>query len=108
MTAIVHGLFIALRRVVFGNLAGRSLAVYLLLSLPSLILEYWLEKIGRPRYVNGELRRSGEDLSQKGLTEYCWDVIYWTWGCVVLAALLGDWAWWLWVRPSRSGDPHPF
>ena len=23
-----------------------------------------------------------------------WDIVYWTWGCIVFAAVLGDWAWW--------------
>lgn len=23
-----------------------------------------------------------------------WDIVYWTWGVVVLAAVAGDWAWW--------------
>lgn len=41
--------------------------------------------------------RAGEDLDAKGLTEFLWDVLYWTWGCVVAAAFLGDKAWWLWA-----------
>jgi hypothetical protein len=33
-----------------------------------------------------------------------WDVTYWTWGCVIGAALLGDWAWWAWgVIPVYAG-----
>lgn len=28
-----------------------------------------------------------------------WDVLYWTWGNVVLVALAGDWAWWLMLTP---------
>lgn len=42
------------------------------------------------------MKRSGEDLEAKGLTEYMWDVTYWTYGCVLLAAIFGDWAWWMW------------
>lgn len=42
----------------------------------------------------GEVKRAGEDLEAKGLTEWMWDIIYWTWGNVVLATLAGDWAWW--------------
>lgn len=74
--------------------------MYVILCAPSLLFEFWLERIGRPSYVPGtkELRRSGEDLDAKGLTEYMWDVIYWTWGCIVLAAVVGSWAWWVWVR----------
>ena len=73
--------------------------------MPALIIEFWLERIGRPSYVpqTTELRRSGEDLEAKGLTEYMWDVLYWSWGCVAVAAVLGDRAWWLWVS-----DKHVF
>ena len=43
------------------------------------------------------MKRSGEDLEAKGLTEYMWDVLYWTWGCTVIAGLFGNKAWWLWI-----------
>lgn len=69
--------------------------MYITLSLPSFIIEFWFEKIGRPAYDQaGGVRRSGEDLDARGLTEWMWDVLYWNWGCVVGAALLGDWVWW--------------
>lgn len=51
----------------------------------------------------GEVKRAGEDLEAKGLTEWMWDVIYWTWGNAVLATLVGDWAWWgMLVVPGYS------
>ncbi|KAI9762215.1 MAG: anaphase-promoting complex subunit cdc27 [Chaenotheca gracillima] len=85
----------------------RSWTLYILLSAPGLIIEFWFERIGRPKYHAGtaagagagagELRRSGEDLEAKGLTEWMWDVLYWTWGCVGVVAVLGDWGWWLWA-----------
>ncbi len=32
-----------------------------------------------------------------------WDVTYWTYGCIVLAALFGDWMWWgMIVVPAYS------
>jgi len=49
-----------------------------------------------------ELRRAGEDLDAQGLTEFLWDVLYWTWGCLLFAAALGDWAWSLWVSCSLA------
>jgi len=42
-----------------------------------------------------ELKRAGEDLDAKGLTEWMWDVVYFTWGVVGLAALAGNWVWYL-------------
>ena len=94
----VNLLFLLLRFFVFTN---RSLLRYTLLSFPALVIEFWFERIGRPTYTdtaNGkDLKRAGEDLEAKGLTEWMWDVVYWTWACIVLAAVLGDRAWWLYV-----------
>lgn len=71
--------------------------VYLLLSSPAFVIELWLERIGRPTTApNGDLKRAGEDLEAKGLTEYLWDVLYWTWACTSVAAVLGNKAWWFW------------
>lgn len=62
------------------------------------MIEISLERLGRPSlHPDGSLRRAGEDLDAKGLTEYMWDVLYWTWACVGLVCLLGDWAWWLYA-----------
>ncbi|BCR89195.1 SND2/TMEM208 family protein [Aspergillus chevalieri] len=76
----------------------RSLKPYFLLAGPTLLIEFYLERLGRPRYTDdGNLRTPGEDLGATGLTEYMWDVVYWTWGCMVSVCLFNDRAWWLWV-----------
>jgi len=31
------------------------------------------------------------------MTEYMWDVLYWSWGCIAVASVFGDKAWWLWI-----------
>lgn len=82
----------------------RSLLRYFLISTPSWIIEVWLESVGRPTYTeNGEVKRAGEDMEAQGLTEWMWDVLYWTWGCVGFAAVLGDWVWWAWaIVPAYS------
>ena len=75
-----------------------TLLLWVLLSSPAWIIEVWLEKIARPTYAeNGELKRSGEDLEAKGLTDYMWDVIYWTWACIAAAAMVGNKAWWMYA-----------
>lgn len=93
----VHTLFLLLSWLFFT----RSLLAWFLLSLPSLLIEFWFERIGRPMFVGEgsakELKKAGEDLEAKGLTEWMWDVIYWTWGCTALAAVAGNWAWYLYV-----------
>lgn len=43
------------------------------------------------------MKRAGEDLDAKGLTEFFWDVIYWTWINLVLVVVLGNRAWWLYL-----------
>ena len=32
-----------------------------------------------------------------GLTEYMWDILHWTWGCIGAVCVFGDRAWWLWI-----------
>lgn len=72
--------------------------LYIALSFPAFAIEFWLEKIGRPTFApSGELTRSGEDLEAQGLTEYLWDVLYWSWGCIGLASVFGDRVWWAWL-----------
>ena len=81
-----------------------TLLLWVVLSLPAWVIEFWLEKIGRPTYAeNGELKKSGEDLEAKGLTDFMWDLIYWTWACIAAAAMIGNKAWWMYaVVPAYS------
>jgi len=100
LTLVIHTFFILLRCLLWrSSFTKISLALYILLCFPSFFIQFQFERIGRPTYGSspGELRKSGEDLEAKGLTEYMWDVLYWTYGCVILAAVLGDWAWWWWI-----------
>ncbi|KAI9734282.1 MAG: hypothetical protein M1834_002386 [Cirrosporium novae-zelandiae] len=87
-------------RLLFSYLFGSktSYLTYILLSAPAFLIEFWFEKIGRPKIGDhGEPVKTGEDLEAKGLTEYLWDVLYWTWGCTGVAALFGNKGWWLWI-----------
>lgn len=81
----------------------RSLVTYLLLSVPSIICEYILERTGRPSYTNGSLKSAGEDLAAQGLTEYMFDVVWVTWGCLVVVILFGNWGWLLWAVVPAYG-----
>lgn len=86
------------------TLITRKLLPYILCTAPALAIEIWFERISRPTHKdNGELKRAGEDLEAKGLTEWMWDVVYWTWGCLGVVILFGDRAWWLYaVVPAYS------
>ena len=99
LTLGIHLLFWLLRGLVFrASLRRVSLALYLVLASPQLLVQLYLERLGRPaRGPDGTLVRAGADLAAPGLTESLWDLVYWTYGCVVLAALAGVWAWLLWA-----------
>ncbi|MCJ1312819.1 hypothetical protein MMC25_006495 [Agyrium rufum] len=102
----INTLFILYRLLLRSRSTTRTTyLLYTLTTLPALTIEFWLEKIGRPTYsaTTGDLVRSGEDLEAKGLTEYLFDVLYWSWATVVAAGLLGNGAWWMWgVIPVYS------
>ncbi|KAK4231559.1 hypothetical protein QBC38DRAFT_225540 [Podospora fimiseda] len=91
---IVNGLFLLLNFV----FRSRSLLTWFILSIPSFICQFTLEKTGRPTYDPNTkaLKSSGEDLSSAGLTDFMFDIIWVTWGAAILAALFGNWAWFLW------------
>ncbi|KAF2154956.1 hypothetical protein K461DRAFT_266295 [Myriangium duriaei CBS 260.36] len=82
-------------------IASRSRLAWFLISLPGLLIEAYFEIGSRPFYHDSNdlstLRKSGQDLEAKGMTEWMWDVVYWTWGCVVVAAVAGNWAWYLYA-----------
>lgn len=95
----VHGFYLLLRILLFRRSWTRgAIITYILLSLPSVVIQIVFERNSRPRYNGNELKSSGEDLEAKGLTEWMWDILYWTWICIGLAAVFGDWAWYLYVR----------
>lgn len=100
LTSLAIAIFFALLRLLVFR-ASCTRATYLLyacLSAPAFSIEFWFERVGRPLTApNGELKKSGEDLEAKGLTDFMWDVLYWTWGCTVAAIILGDKAWWGYV-----------
>jgi len=95
----VHGLFILLRFLVFRSSGSRSTyLLYFLLGGPSAVIVILFQRNSSPTYApNGDLKKPGDDLEAKGLTEYLFDILYWTWGTIALAAIFGDRAWWAWA-----------
>ncbi|KAK5077858.1 hypothetical protein LTS08_003304 [Lithohypha guttulata] len=95
ITLAIHLLFLLLA---FTLRRSLTLKPYLLLSAPALGLEYWLDSIARPQYnTDGGLRKAGEDLDARGLTEFFWDIIYWTWINLIAVVLFGNRAWWAYL-----------
>ncbi|KAF8631143.1 hypothetical protein AX15_002489 [Amanita polypyramis BW_CC] len=76
-----------------------SLAIYIVTYFPAFFLSNYLIKIGTPRRdpTTGTLISYGEDLNQKGVTEWCFDIIYITWICQIGSGLFGDWFWSLYM-----------
>jgi len=99
---VVHIVFLLLA---FTLRRSLRLTPYLVLSAPALALEYWLESIARPQYdAQGNLKRAGEDLDAPGLTEFFWDIIYWTWINLITVVIFGNRAWWAYlVVPAYAG-----
>lgn len=90
--------------VIFVFKRPSSYKPWLILSIPSFIIEYNLEKSGRPKYVTEgsgvqKLIRSGDDIHQSGgLFEYFFDVVYLTWGFNILMIVIGsNKIWWLYL-----------
>lgn len=101
ITLAINTVFIFLRFTLRHSL---SLKRYLVLSLPALAIEFYLDRVAQPRYKSdGSLQRAGEDLDAKGLTEFMWDIVYWTWINLILVIILGNRAWWLYlIVPSYA------
>ncbi len=99
-SAAVNGLFVAF----WALFRSRSLLLYVVMSLPGLLCQFFLERSGRPVYDgSGALKTAGEDLAAQGLTEYMFDVIWVTWATVVLVILFGSKLWLLWAIVPAYG-----
>ena len=97
----VNGIFL-LSHFLFRS---RSLLYWFILSIPSFLCQYTLEKTGRPSYdaSTKALKASGEDLAAQGLTEYMFDVVWVTWAAAILVTLFGNWAWIFWTVVPAYG-----
>ncbi|KAF8221100.1 DUF788-domain-containing protein [Tricholoma matsutake] len=76
-----------------------SLAIYIVTFFPAFFLSNYLVKIGTTRRdpTTGTLISYGEDLSQTGVTEWCFDILYVTWTCQIGSGAFGEWFWWLYM-----------
>ena len=104
-----------------------SMALYVATFLPALFLYKYLVKIGTARRdpTTGTLISYGEDLSQQGVTEWCFDILYVTCGsysCIIVLSVdssaigacqigsgaFGEWFWWLYMIVSHLYFPFLF
>ncbi|KAF3938161.1 hypothetical protein ABW19_dt0200969 [Dactylella cylindrospora] len=96
----VNAFFLVVRfGIKFSSITKRSIWLYAILNTPSIVVELYMERIGRP----GASGKAGEDLGAGGLMEFFWDIIYINWACLVLVAIFGEWVWYLWITIPLSG-----
>ncbi|GMF82564.1 unnamed protein product [[Candida] boidinii] len=80
--------------IIFSFNRPQSKKWFIIFNLISIGFQYILEKTGRPKYglKNGSklLISSGEDLTQSGLTEYFFDIIYLTNLCNIILIIFGS------------------
>ncbi|KAF9365128.1 hypothetical protein BGX34_011328 [Mortierella sp. NVP85] len=91
--------FYILYRIVYQwNTFGLKLGLgYFTTAGIAVVLYMQINSMGRPRYNReGELVDAGEDLTQEGLVQYAFDIIYVTWFVHVTSAF---WAkmWWFYL-----------
>jgi Ca2+/Na+ antiporter len=81
-------------QIVFGALGFWDYAGFLLLVGANVFCYWSLSGHAKPTFddATGELVSPGEDLGQKGLMEYYWDVLYINW-FVQLTTIISNWFW---------------
>lgn len=95
ITLGLHAFFLLAR---FTFRRSLSLYRYTLFCLPAIVIEAYLHVLATPSYdADGNIRSGGSDLGEKGLTEFMWDVLYWTWINMLLVVVLGNIGWWLYL-----------
>ncbi|KAF9976215.1 hypothetical protein BGZ73_008997 [Actinomortierella ambigua] len=94
----VNAFYILYRIVYHWSTFSFKLAVaYLLTGGLSVLLYSQIHRIGQPRYNSkGELHDAGMDLTQEGLVQYAFDIIYVTWFVHVTSAFWGK-MWWFYL-----------
>ncbi|KAG0346887.1 hypothetical protein BG005_000467 [Podila minutissima] len=82
-------------KLAFGYFATAGLTVFLYTQINAM---------GQPRYnTKGELADAGQDLSQEGLVQYAFDIIYVTWFVHVTSAFWSK-MWWFYISiPAYAG-----
>ncbi|KAF9348129.1 hypothetical protein BGX26_000430 [Mortierella sp. AD094] len=101
----VNAFYIFFRIIYNWNTFGVKLALgYFFTAGLSVFLYVQINAMGRPRHnANGELVSAGEDLSQEGLVQYAFDIIYVTWFVHVTSALWSK-MWWFYLSiPAYAG-----
>ncbi|KAF9982888.1 hypothetical protein BGZ65_002399 [Modicella reniformis] len=101
----VNAFYIFYRIIYQWNTFELKLALgYLVSAGISILLYTQINTMGKPRYNSkGELADAGEDLTQEGLVQYAFDIIYVTWFVHVTSAFWPK-MWWFYLSiPLYAG-----
>ncbi|CAO3567907.1 unnamed protein product [Mortierella alpina] len=101
----VNAFYIFYRIVYHWSSFGLKLAFgYLFTAGLTVFLYTQINAMGQPRYNSkGELADAGQDLSQEGLVQYAFDIIYVTWFVHVTSAFWSK-MWWTYLAiPAYAG-----
>ncbi|KAK5799431.1 hypothetical protein F5H01DRAFT_357453 [Linnemannia elongata] len=101
----VNAFYIFYRIVYHWSSFGFKLAAgYTVTAGLTFFLYTQINAMSQPRYnTRGELVDAGQDLSQEGLVQYAFDIIYVTWFVHVLSAFWSK-AWWFYLAiPAYAG-----
>ncbi|KAF9165229.1 hypothetical protein BGX21_009687 [Mortierella sp. AD011] len=101
----IWAFYIFYRIIYQWNTFGIKLALgYFLTAGLNVFLYLQINALGRSRYnANGELVSAGEDLSQEGLIQYAFDIIYVTWFVHVSSAFWSKMWWFYLTIPAYAG-----
>ncbi|KAF9923752.1 hypothetical protein FBU30_006187 [Linnemannia zychae] len=88
----------------WGSFGFKLAAGYTITAGITVLLYTQINAMSQPRYNSrGELVDAGQDLSQEGLVQYAFDIIYVTWFVHVLSAFWSK-AWWFYLCiPAYAG-----
>ncbi|KAG0343608.1 hypothetical protein BG004_005141 [Podila humilis] len=88
----------------FGTFGFKLAFGYIFTAALTVFLYTQINAMGQPRYnIKGELVDAGQDLSQEGLVQYAFDIIYVTWFVHVTSALWSK-MWWFYLSiPAYAG-----
>ena len=89
------------------SFSGWHIAGYSMLMIVTFVCYYMISKAAAPTYAplekGGTLISGGSDLSQPGVLEYSWDMLYVTMFVQLATAFISDWFWLIYTIPPSVG-----
>lgn len=100
-----QALYIAYRiYFLWNSFSAWHIAGFSLLLTATAICYFLLSRAASPKYgPGGVLVSGGMDLSQKGMLEYTWDMLYTTFFVQLTTGFISDWFWLIYLVPPSMG-----